>query len=76
VSDDEQPDGDLQGECAAEIHQLEVEIDCLRSALRDFLNIIDDSRGVAGYHLNGNVAEWGEFPEVDAARAALAGEVK
>lgn len=43
----------------------------LLEALRGMLAIVNDSRGVAGYHLNGNVAEWDEFDEVDAARAAL-----
>lgn len=45
--------------------------DELAKALRGMLNIVDDSCGVAGYHLNGNVADWGEFEEVDAAGAAL-----
>ena len=33
MSYDEQPDGDLHGECAAEIHRLEAEIERLRAAL-------------------------------------------
>ena len=41
----------------------------LLEALRGMLAIVNDSRGVAGYHLNGNTAEWDEFDEVDAARA-------
>lgn len=45
--------------------------DELAKALRGMLNIMNDSHGVAGYHLNGNVADWGEFEEVDAASAAL-----
>lgn len=44
----------------------------LREALAGLLAIVDDSRGVSGYHLNGAIAEWDEFPEVEAARAALA----
>jgi hypothetical protein len=36
------------------------------------LAIVNDSRGVAGYHLNGDTAEWDEFDEVDAANAAIA----
>jgi len=44
----------------------------LLAALRGMLAIVNDSRGVAGYHLNGNTAEWDEFDEVDAARAAIA----
>lgn len=45
----------------------------LEEALRGLLDIVADSRGVAGYHLNGNVADWGEFSAVGEARAALAG---
>lgn len=48
----------------------------VEKALRGLLNIIDDSRGVDGYHLNGDIAEWDDFPEVEAAKAALRGEVK
>lgn len=44
----------------------------IREALAGILAIVDDSAGVAGYHLSGNIAEWGEFPEIQAARAALA----
>lgn len=44
----------------------------LREALADLLAIVDDSQGVAGYHLNGAIADWDEFPEVESARAALA----
>lgn len=39
----------------------------LMDALGKVLAITEDSRGVAGYHLNGNMAEWGEFEEVAAA---------
>jgi hypothetical protein len=45
--------------------------DELAAALRGMLNIVNDSRGVAGYHLNGAVADWSEFEEVDAASAAI-----
>ena len=48
----------------------------VEKALRGLLNIIDDSRGVDEYHLNGDIAEWDDFPEVEAAKAALRGEVK
>ncbi len=44
----------------------------LLAALRGMLAIVNESGGVAGYHLNGNTAEWDEFDEVDAARAAIA----
>ena len=39
----------------------------LMAALSKVLATSEDSRGVAGYHLNGNMAEWGEFEEVGAA---------
>ncbi|MBB3010684.1 hypothetical protein [Cupriavidus alkaliphilus] len=44
----------------------------LLSALTGMLAIVDDSEGVAGYHRNGEVAAWGEFEEVSAARDAVA----
>ena len=43
----------------------------LEAALGDLLAIVSDSTGVAGYHLNGAVAEWGDFDVVSAASAAL-----
>ena len=48
----------------------------LESALGDLLAIVSDSTGVAGYHLNGAVAEWGDFDEVSAASAVLAKKAK
>ena len=46
-------------------------VGALVTALDGLLSITQDSTGVAGYHLNGNVAEWDEFPEVDTAREVL-----
>lgn len=46
--------------------------DKIREALAGMLAIVNESTGVAGYHLSGNIAEWGEFPEVEAARTAIA----
>lgn len=43
----------------------------LREVLRGMLAIVRDSTGVAGYHLNGDVAEWDSFPEVQQAEEAL-----
>jgi len=43
----------------------------LYQALEGLLSIVSDSRGVEGYHLNGDTAEWGEFDEVDFAAEAL-----
>ena len=44
----------------------------LLEALKGMLAIVDDSRAVAGYHLNGELEPWGGFPEVEIARAAIA----
>jgi hypothetical protein len=44
----------------------------LLEALEGIISIVNDSRGVAGYHLNGNTALWEEFNEIDAAIAAIA----
>lgn len=44
----------------------------LYEALKGLLNIVAESRGIDGFHLNGNVAEWGEFEEVESANAAIA----
>jgi hypothetical protein len=44
----------------------------LLEALQGLLAIVADSRGVTGYHLNGEAAEWSEFSEVDAAESAVA----
>jgi hypothetical protein len=51
-------------------------IEELTEALGDLLAIVSDSAGVAGYHLNGAIAEWGEFDEVGAAFAALSQQGK
>lgn len=42
------------------------------SALKQVACIIGDSQGVAGYHLNGDVAIWDEFDEVNTVAAAIA----
>ncbi len=44
----------------------------LLQALDGIMAIVNDSRGVAGFHLNGNTALWEEFEEIDAALAAIA----
>ena len=44
----------------------------LAVALDGLLSIAGDSAGVVGYHLNGNVADWDEFQEVDTARDVMA----
>ena len=44
--------------------RLTYENERLKNALKDILYIVDDSTGVAGYHLNGDVADWDEFVEI------------
>ncbi len=46
----------------------------LEGALQGLLNIVNDSYGVDGYHLNGDVAHWSSFDEVAIAEAAIAKE--
>lgn len=46
----------------------------LEAALNGLVSIAHDSKGVAGYHLNGDIAEWESFPEYHAALAAIAAE--
>ena len=43
----------------------------LVEALEGLLAIIDESLGVSGYHLNGAMAKWCEFDEVEMAEEAL-----
>ncbi|EGQ8491833.1 hypothetical protein GRR94_04085 [Vibrio cholerae] len=43
----------------------------LREALSGLLDIVGDSQGVAGYHLNGAIAEWSYFDEVNEAKQLL-----
>lgn len=56
--------------------ELRAENKKLRGLLGDFLDIVHNSHGVTGWHLNGNVAEWDEFETVAEARAALEKEDK
>lgn len=39
--------------------------------LKGLLSIVDESKGVAGYHLNGDIAEWDEFDDVNTARRLI-----
>ena len=43
----------------------------LLNALIGVLNIMNDSEGVAGYHLNGDIAKWDEFEEIKQAEQAI-----
>lgn len=58
-------------EIANELDRLTQENQQLREALSGLLDIVGDSQGVAGYHLNGAIAEWGYFDEVDEANQLL-----
>ena len=55
-------------------HYMQLEIAKLKSdrlelikAVESLLDITADSQGVAGYHLNGDIAKWDEFEEVSGA---------
>lgn len=50
------------------VETLEKQVEDMREAIReahtelsDFIEIINDSHGVAGWHLNGSIASWDEF---------------
>jgi hypothetical protein len=60
-------------EMVANAHLITAAPDLLE-ALEAFIAVVGDSNGVAGYHLNGDVATWGEscFDFIDDARAAIA----
>lgn len=49
----------------------EAQRDRLLAALEGVIAIVNESRGVEGYHLNGAIAEWGEFEEVGEAIEAI-----
>ena len=46
--------------------------DELLAALEGVLAVVGDSTGVAGYHLNGDIADWDEFDEINAVYTAIA----
>ena len=50
-------------EAAERLMELQAENKALRKALRCVEDLISESRGVAGLHLNGDVATWGELEE-------------
>ena len=52
--------------------ELKKQRDELLAALQGMIDIANDSQGVAGYHLNGEVADWDEFEEWQAACDAIA----
>ena len=55
-----------------EVGELTKQRDELLAALQGMIDIASDSQGVAGYHLNGTVAYWGEFEEWQSACDAIA----
>ena len=54
-----------------QIEKLTRERDDLLKALEGILAITAGSQGVAGYHLNGDIAEWDEFEEVSSAHELI-----
>lgn len=63
---------DRASKAEAERDALRARVAELESALSGMLAIVSDSKGVAGYHMNGDVAEWDEFEEVGLAEVILA----
>lgn len=57
----------IQPDTAAMLAEKDALLRQALDALEGFANITNDSQGVKGYHLNGDIAEWDEFDEVDAA---------
>ena len=53
------------------IVNLEQQRDELLAALRGLMAIANDSNGVSGYHLNGAIAEWEDFEEIEIAERAI-----
>lgn len=47
-----------------QIKDLQFKNNELVNCLKRFMDIVGDSDGVAGYHLNGDIAEWDDFNEV------------
>lgn len=68
---DTQPEAFLR-EVKGEIVRLREERDDLRGALQNILKLVNDSRGISGWHLNEDIALWDEFDEIDAAITAVA----
>ncbi len=61
MRNDELEGGLLLGVMSKNIERLEAERLELIKALEQFLDLVGDSHGVSGYHLNGDIAEWDEF---------------
>ena len=54
-----------------ELAVLATRIVALEMALGQIVDIAEESQGVLGYHLNGDMAAWDEFEEITTARALL-----
>ncbi len=71
-----QPLADMRG-CKS-LHEYAVMLENqnleIKKSLSDIINITYDSTGVAGYHMNGDIASWGEFEEINHAIALLESE--
>jgi hypothetical protein len=65
-------DSDDERKTAAMLRASHALIVQMAEALSGVLNIRNDSHGVAGYHLNGEMERWDGFPEVSAADEAHA----
>jgi hypothetical protein len=50
-----------------ELATLRERVKVLEDCIEGFIGIVSDSKGVAGYHLNGDVALWDEFEVIDVA---------
>ncbi len=54
-----------------EIKRLKAKSDEMFEVLENILAIMNESRGVAGWHLNGNIASWDELELRDAVASAI-----
>ena len=71
---DEEPDGDLHGECAAEIHRLNVEYEVMRRALVGAVAVIQTWHNMGAGKDASTLWDiyWRNAPEIKPIRAALA----
>lgn len=49
---------------STELEQIRKERDEIRKAAESMMMVVNESNGVFGYHLNGDVSEWDELEEV------------
>lgn len=80
MSDGDSFDRMMHDECEKERAALEAEnaelvtkCNRLTALVRSLVDLVDESKGVAGFHLNGDVAEWDEFEFISRAKAELEG---